>query len=62
MQAQRSVLTTQAEVSRMHLLFLVHHISNIAQGSILRILISFRSSAISWKGMSQQTQLNRYDN
>jgi len=47
----------------MHLLlFLVHHISNIAQGSILRILISFRSSAISWKRMLQQTQLNRFDN
>jgi len=47
----------------MHLLlFLVHHISNVAQGSISLILISFRSSAMSWKIALKQTQLNRYDN
>jgi len=47
----------------MHLLlFLVHHISDVAQGSILRMLISFRSSATSWKILLKQTQLNRFDN
>jgi len=43
------------------LLFLVHHISNVAQGSISQLLISFRSSAISRKRMPKEIQLNRFD-